>query len=203
MAFRSNILLLFVALALCGACAGSGVVHRVGGPEGWVVPVNYNQWSASKEFHVGDSLLFSYLKSYHNVMEVTEQAFKSCNSSSPIATYDSGSDTIMLTRPGRYYFLCGAPNHCDGGQKVQIVVSLPKPDSPVSSPRPTPSGLSSPPTPSPAPSRFSSPSTQSPAPSSSTPHPQEKPPTSAALTINAPKLALGFGSVLAFCNLMF
>ncbi|KAL6186349.1 hypothetical protein ACLB2K_042469 [Fragaria x ananassa] len=111
-------------------------------------------------------------------MEVTEPSFKSCNSSSPIATYSSGSDYITLERPGRYYFLCGAPRHCEAGQKVEVVISLPTTDDHVSSPSLGPSGLSTPSTPSPAPS--------------STPRPQERLPHSAATTtINAPKLAFG------------
>ncbi|XP_050379408.1 uclacyanin-3-like [Argentina anserina] len=116
--------------------------------------------------------------------------------------YDSGSDTIKLTRPGHYYFLCGALGHCGHGQKVGVMVSLPIPDSSASSPSPAPSGLSSPSSPagpisspSPAPSGMSSPSTPHP--------PEERPPHSAALTINAPKLALTLGFVLVFYKLMF
>ncbi|KAL6185256.1 hypothetical protein ACLB2K_041390 [Fragaria x ananassa] len=248
-------LVLLVAMALCGTCSGAaaGAAYEVGGPDGWIIGTDYHQWS-SKEFHVGDTLLFSY-SPYHNVIEVTKQGFESCDPSSPIAAYDSGSDSITLERPGHYYFLCGIPGHCNAGQKVEVVVSsLSTPvDNPVSSLSPAPSGLaspstpspapssspsstpspapsalstpstaspapsafsspsstpsqspsvlSSPSTPSPAPSGLSTPSTPSPAPSPSTPHPQERPPHSAATTINAPKLALAlavFLSVLAF-----
>ncbi|XP_061996280.1 mavicyanin-like [Rosa rugosa] len=175
MALRGSIMFLLVAMNLCGACSGAGAVYKVGGPDGWIVGVDYNQWSSSKEFRVGDGLFFSYNKQYHNVVQVSEQGFKSCNSSSPIAAYSSGSDTITLERPGHYYFLCGAPGHCEDGQKVDVQVSRPIPDNPS----PAPSGLSSP----------------------STPHPEERPPHSAALT-NAPKLALAvFASVLAWCFL--
>ncbi|XP_050374510.1 blue copper protein-like [Argentina anserina] len=226
---RNILVLLVVAIALCGVCsasnAGAGAVHRVGGSEGWVVPVNYNQWSSSEEFNVGDSLLFSYDEHLHNVVEVTEEGFKSCESTAPIAVYSSGSDTITLKRPGHYYFLCGAPSHCEYGQKVEVIVNLPTPETTVSSPSPAPSGLFSPLTPrsespisspSPAPSGLSFPSTPrpesrvsspSPAPSvlssPSIPRPEERPPHSAALTIDVPKLSLAFASVLVFSKLMF
>ncbi|KAL6188205.1 hypothetical protein ACLB2K_039598 [Fragaria x ananassa] len=168
----------------------SSTVYKVGGPGGWIIGVDYNQWSSPKEFLVGDTLLFSY-NSYHNVMEVTEPSFKSCNSSSPIAAYSSGSDYITLERPGHYYFLCGAPRHCEAGQKVEVVVSLPTTDDHVSSPSLAPSGLSTP-------------STPSPAPSPSTPRPQERLPHSAATTtINAPKLALGQLGVFVFLLTFF
>ncbi|KAL6191868.1 hypothetical protein ACLB2K_038257 [Fragaria x ananassa] len=246
MAFRSSMLVLLVAMALCGTCSGAaaGAAYEMGGPDGWIIGTDYHQWS-SKEFHVGDTLLFSY-SPYHNVIEVTKQGFESCDPSSPIAAYDSGSDSITLERPGHYYFLCGIPGHCNAGQKVEVVVSsLPTPvDNPVSSLSPAPSGLaspstpspapssplstpstpspapsafsspsstpiqsssvlSSPSTPSPAPSGLSTPSTPSPAPSPSTPHPQERPPHSAATTINSPKLALALYTFMISCmNLM-
>nr|XP_011465819.1 PREDICTED: early nodulin-20-like [Fragaria vesca subsp. vesca] len=116
---------------------------------------------------------------YHNVIEVTKQGFESCDPSSPIAAYDSGSDNIMLERLGHYYFLCGIPGHCNAEQKVEVVVNnLPTPaNSPVSSPSLAPFGLASPSTPSPTPSSspsstpsstlsaLSTPSTPSPTPS--------------------------------------
>lgn len=203
MALKSSILVLLVAMTLCVACcgAGAGVDYKVGGSDGWIVPVDYNQWSSAKEFHVGDTLLFSYNNQFHNVMQVTEQDFNACNSSSAMATYSSGSDRITLERPGHYYFLCGAPGHCEAGQKVNIEVNLPHS---FPSPSPAPYGLSLPSTPHPVESSFLGPS---PAPSGlsspSTPHPVERPPSSAAVT-NAPKLALAvFGFVLVFSKFMF
>ena len=205
MALRNSILVLLVAITLCGACssANAGRVYRVGDSDGWIIQ-DYTQWSSSKEFHIGDSLFFSYNGQHHNVIEVTEDGFKSCDSRAPIAAYHSGSDTVPLNRPGHYYFLCGTAGHCAAGQKLEVVVSLPPPDSPVSSPSPAPTVLSSPSTPprahqvsspSPAPSGVSS--------SPSTPHPQEMPPRSAAPTINASKLALAFVSLILFSKFMF
>lgn len=36
-------------------------------------------------------------------------------------------DSITLKRPGHMYFLCGAPSHCQAGQKVDVKVTLPIP----------------------------------------------------------------------------
>ncbi|KAL6195390.1 hypothetical protein ACLB2K_031009 [Fragaria x ananassa] len=158
----------------------SSPVYKVGGPGGWIIGVDYNQWSSPKEFHVGDTLLFSY-NHYHNVFEFIEQGFKSCNSRSPIADYSSGSNYLTLERLGHYYFLCGALGHCESRQKVEVRVSLPTPDGFVSSSSTAPFGFSTPSTLSPAPSGLSFPST---------PDPEERPPHSTTTTINAPKLAL-------------
>ncbi|KAK9905229.1 hypothetical protein M0R45_000423 [Rubus argutus] len=201
MALKSIILVLLAAMVLCGVCCGAGAVYKVGGSDGWIVPVDYNQWSAAKEFHVGDTLLFSYNNQFHNVMQVTEQDYNSCNPSSAMATYSSGSDKITLERPGHYYFLCGAPGHCQAGQKVDIEVNLPHS---VLSPSPAPYGLSAPSTPPPVESSFPSPSlAPSGLSSPSIPHPVERPPSSAAVT-NAPKLASAtLGFVLVLSKFMF
>nr|XP_011462176.1 PREDICTED: mavicyanin-like [Fragaria vesca subsp. vesca] len=90
----------------------SSPVYKVGGSSGWIIGVDYNQWSSPKQFHVGDTLLFSY-NHYHNVFEVIEQGFKSYNSKSPIADYSSSLNYITLERPDHYYFLCGALGHCE------------------------------------------------------------------------------------------
>ncbi|CAL9026061.1 unnamed protein product [Prunus brigantina] len=136
-------LVLFVMMVLCGAC--SGAVYRVGDSDGWTSRglVDYNKWASPKDFHVGDTLIFAYNNQFHNVMEVSDQDFQSCNATSAIATYTSGSDTFTLKRPGHFYFLCGAPGHCQAGQKVDIKVTLPVPESLIPSPSPSPYGSSS------------------------------------------------------------
>ncbi|ONH95639.1 hypothetical protein PRUPE_7G082100 [Prunus persica] len=137
-------LVLFVMMVLCGAC--SGAVYRVGDSDGWISRglVDYNKWASTKDFHVGDTLTFAYNNQFHNVMQVSDQDFQSCNATSAIAAYTSGSDTFTLKRPGHFYFLCGAPGHCQAGQKVDIEVTLPVPESMIPSPSPSPYGSSSP-----------------------------------------------------------
>ncbi|CAB4286897.1 unnamed protein product [Prunus armeniaca] len=134
---------LFVMMVLCGAC--SGAIYRVGDSDGWTSRglVDYNKWASAKDFHVSDTLIFAYNNQFHNVMQVSDQDFQSCNATSAIATYTSGSDTFTLKRPGHFYFLCGAPGHCQAGQKVDIKVTLPVPESLIPSPSPSPYGSSS------------------------------------------------------------
>ncbi|XVF32578.1 hypothetical protein REPUB_Repub17cG0094100 [Reevesia pubescens] len=102
-----------------------GAVHKVGDSTGWTSlgNIDYAKWASTKTFYVGDSLLFDYNKQFHNVMQVTHNDFQSCNGTSAIASYTSGSDSLTLKRPGHFYFLCGSPGHCQVGQKVDVLVT--------------------------------------------------------------------------------
>lgn len=99
--------------------------------------------------------VFVYNTQFHNVKQVSRRDFISCNATSALATYNSGSDTVALKKPGHYYFLCGFPGHCQAGQKLHVLVvatSTASPSlslSPDLSPVPSPSTGSSP-SPSPA-----------------------------------------------------
>ncbi|CAN6586601.1 unnamed protein product [Malus baccata var. baccata] len=125
---NTSTLIFFVMMVLSGVCFGD--VYRVGDSDGWTSRglVNYNKWASTKEFH------------FHNLMQVTKQDFESCNTTATIAVYTSGSDTITLKRPDHYYFLCGAPGHCQAGQKIDVKVTLPIPQSSLASPNPAPQG---------------------------------------------------------------
>ncbi|KAL0551005.1 hypothetical protein IC582_010076 [Cucumis melo] len=141
----------------------AATVHQVGDSSGWttLIPVDYAKWASSQKFHVGDSLLFKYNNTFHNVLQVTQEQFKACNSSSPAASYNSGADSIPLKRPGTFYFLCGFPGHCQLGQKVEVKVTsassshLPAPSP---SPGPSPSPMGGPSASAPTPSAASTPS---------------------------------------------
>ncbi|XP_021280750.1 mavicyanin-like [Herrania umbratica] len=113
----------FFMMAFLGVSLGA--VYKVGDSTGWTTLGNfdYGKWASTKSFHVGDSLLFTYHKEIHNVKQVTHNDFQSCNGTSAIATYTSGSDSITLKRAGHYYFLCGVPGHCQAGQKVAVLVT--------------------------------------------------------------------------------
>lgn len=88
---------------------------------------------------------FKY-NSYHNVLEVTKHAFDECITTNPI-TYDtSGTTTVLLTMPGKRYFICGAPGHCLNGMKMEIEVA----DRPAPTTPSPPPPLPSPPPPQPA-----------------------------------------------------
>ncbi|XP_039013848.1 mavicyanin-like [Hibiscus syriacus] len=126
-----------------------GAVHKVGDSTGWTSlgNIDYLKWASTKTFHVGDSLLFKYNPQFHNVMQVTYNDYQSCNATSSIASYTSGSDSVTLKRPGHLYFLCGVPGHCQAGQKVDV---LAKPSSKGPTASPSPSTLGSSPANSPS-----------------------------------------------------
>ncbi|CAA7033444.1 unnamed protein product [Microthlaspi erraticum] len=165
---------LLILVALIGAAVG-GTVHKVGDSKGWtMMGADYEAWASSRTFKVGDSLVFEYDNEYHDVTEVTPNDFELCEPSSPLARYETGSDTVSLTKPGIRYFICGFPGHCKVGQKLQILV-LPASLGPVAAPVPGPvrsRSSSSSPSPSPladapvnkAPQYQMGPSSPSPAP---------------------------------------
>ncbi|CAM8986105.1 unnamed protein product [Rhodiola kirilowii] len=127
--------LLAIALLQVSVCYGA--VHMVGDKTGWTTIGNYDYkaWAASKNFQVGDVITFVYHSEYHNVMQVTQPEYTSCNVTKPIATYATGNDSITIKTYGNHYFLCGVPGHCQSGQKVDINVRM------ASEIAPSPSGL--------------------------------------------------------------
>ncbi|EOA22162.1 hypothetical protein CARUB_v10002730mg [Capsella rubella] len=128
---------LLILVALFGVALG-GNVHKVGDSKGWtMIGVDYEAWASSRTFQVGDSLVFNYNKDFHDVTEVTHNDFKLCELSKPITRYETGSDTVTLTKPGLQHFICGFPGHCNLGQKLQIHV-LPASLGPVAAPVPGP-----------------------------------------------------------------
>ncbi|KAK9086723.1 hypothetical protein Syun_029117 [Stephania yunnanensis] len=91
-------------------------------------------------------LIFEYHAHSHNVMQVNPSDFKLCNSTAPpLAVYTSGNDVVTFKMVGNYYFICGAPGHCEAGQKVEIKVVPSSPSSSMSGasrPALSPSALS-------------------------------------------------------------
>lgn len=67
--------------------------------------------------------VFSYHMQYHDVMEVSHHDYVHCNTNSAKAFYHSGSDSINLTKPGDFYFICSNDGHCQAGQKLHIKVN--------------------------------------------------------------------------------
>ncbi|MCL7038267.1 hypothetical protein MKW94_016738 [Papaver nudicaule] len=91
------------------------VVFNVGEAAGWSAQsgVNYTRWTIYPTFLVGDSVRFVYNPTTTNVLEVTFSDKESCNSTSPIATYNTGNDTILLPGIGHRYFISGNPVECN------------------------------------------------------------------------------------------
>ncbi|KAL4278081.1 hypothetical protein GQ457_03G045740 [Hibiscus cannabinus] len=103
-----------------------GASYTVGDTTGWTVPPGgdefYDDWTKNKTFFVGDILDFIFATGAHNVEEVTEAAYDTCNGTNPIATHSSGPVSITLNRTGEFYFICSVPGHCTGGQKLSVDV---------------------------------------------------------------------------------
>ncbi|KAG8384960.1 hypothetical protein BUALT_Bualt04G0172500 [Buddleja alternifolia] len=94
--------------------------HAVGGSQGWDESTNFDSWSSSETFKVGDELEFKYTP-LHSVVELpNESAFKSCDIGSPLKSLSGGSNTVKLDKPGTRYFACGTSGHCEQGMKVKI-----------------------------------------------------------------------------------
>ncbi|XP_010473932.1 PREDICTED: mavicyanin-like [Camelina sativa] len=116
--------LLIVALSLIGLVRATSF-YEVGNSNGWTTTMGIDyckSWSTSKTFYAGDSLIFQYNKALHNVMEVSSQDFESCNPNSPLTTYQSQHEPVLLNRTGHFYFICGVPGHCESGQKLDVLV---------------------------------------------------------------------------------
>ncbi|XP_004246136.1 mavicyanin-like [Solanum lycopersicum] len=114
--------------------------HWVGDDQGWKLDFNYTAWAATKQFHVGDKLIFKYKKDVHNVYKADHEAFKSCTPSSDVTPLTSGNDEISLASPGKKWYICGVGKHCEKGMKLAInvwpaesVSPAPSPSSPGSS----------------------------------------------------------------------
>ncbi|KAK6946446.1 Phytocyanin domain [Dillenia turbinata] len=101
-------------------------VYTVGDDEQWNTGVNYLKWSEKYNFTVGDTLddvVFIYIKGQHDVHQVTQDVYQSCNASTGVlASYYSGKDTVNLTQAEKYWFICNIEGHCLGGMKLVVDV---------------------------------------------------------------------------------
>ncbi|KAJ6846533.1 putative blue copper protein [Iris pallida] len=136
---------LFVFLFAASVGCSSAALHTVGDKQGWTImgTPNYTAWSEKKTFHVGDTLLFVYNNTFHNVVEVKKSDYDACTEKSAIATYTTGNDSITIKTAGTHYYLCGFPGHCSIGQKVEIAASAAKGTAPASSAAPSPASSGS------------------------------------------------------------
>ncbi|KAF8394419.1 hypothetical protein HHK36_020627 [Tetracentron sinense] len=123
MALLKSAIIFFLGMAALQVSIAT--VYKVGDSAGWTfLDANaYDKWAASKKFLVGDIINFEYDSGFHNVLQVSQADFKSCNAANPLATYTTGNDSITVEKLGHYYFLCGIPMHCEQGMKVDIRVN--------------------------------------------------------------------------------
>ncbi|KAJ8459363.1 hypothetical protein OPV22_032289 [Ensete ventricosum] len=108
----------------------TGLIHAeaaeytVGEADGWDTGINYLLWSNKYNFTVGDVLVFKYVQVQHNVYQVTQETYQSCDSNSGvIRTYDSGDDRVTLGEATSYWFICTITGHCQDGMKLAVSVA--------------------------------------------------------------------------------
>jgi len=153
MATTMNVRRLLVVLLIAAAATvlprTEAVEHVVGNSTGWVVNIAnaaafYTSWAASKNFSVGDVLVFNFTTGQHDVAEVNKADYEACNKANPLTpVVSNGPANISLTTAGEHYFICTIGQHCTGGQKLAINVSASSGPTP-----PTPAGGTPPPPPS-------------------------------------------------------
>ncbi|GJM86911.1 hypothetical protein PR202_ga02811 [Eleusine coracana subsp. coracana] len=124
-------LLLLVASASPAAASS----YTVGDGSGWTTGVDYTSWAASKNFKVGDNLVFNYAKGLHTVAEVSAAEYMACTATKPLGSDSSGATTVPLKTPGTHYFICSIPGHCSAGMKISVTVG--GKSSPAATPTPT------------------------------------------------------------------
>ncbi|PIA44864.1 hypothetical protein AQUCO_01700440v1 [Aquilegia coerulea] len=127
MAFVNKSVVFFMLLAVLHVSMATATVYKVGDSAGWtVVKENkdyYKNWAASKTFKVGDEIVFEYDAKAHDVIEVTKEDYNTCTvSKSPLHKFKTGNDTIPITVPGHFFYICSVQGHCHAGQKVDIRV---------------------------------------------------------------------------------
>ncbi|KAL6633512.1 hypothetical protein ACP70R_026183 [Stipagrostis hirtigluma subsp. patula] len=137
MASWSSCSALAVLLLVAGASTAAATSYTVGDGSGWTTGVDYTTWAASKNFKVGDSLVFNYAKGLHTVAEVSAAEYMSCTATNPIGSDSSGATTVALKTPGSHYFICSIPGHCGGGMKLAVTVGGSSSPATPSSPTPT------------------------------------------------------------------
>ncbi|MBA0658037.1 hypothetical protein Goklo_010278 [Gossypium klotzschianum] len=121
----------------------------VGGKtDAWKIPSSesdsLNRWAEKSRFRIGDSLVWKYDGGKDSVLQVTKEAYASCNTSNSIAEYKDGNTKVKLDRSGPFYFISGAKGYCEQGQKLHVVVLSQKHRYTGISPAPSPAEIEGP-----------------------------------------------------------
>ncbi|KAL7584152.1 early nodulin-like protein 1 [Lactuca sativa] len=114
---------------------------KVGGSGDWSLASSssYDQWAQQSRFQTGDTLLFSYQPNEDSVLQVSEDDYKNCSTTSPIAKYSDGHTAIKLNQSGPHYFISGVIDHCKKNEKVVIIVLANRSNRSSDTPSPSPS----------------------------------------------------------------
>ncbi|MBA0782159.1 hypothetical protein Gotri_003021 [Gossypium trilobum] len=94
--------------------------YTVGGTGGWAF--NVAGWTKDKRFKAGDTLVFKYSPSIHNVVAVNRAGYSSCTTPKGAKVYQSGKDQIKLVK-GQNYFICNYSGHCQAGMKIAVTAA--------------------------------------------------------------------------------
>ncbi|XP_039165068.1 stellacyanin-like [Eucalyptus grandis] len=107
------------------------VTYTVGDAMGWTIAAGgaaaYEAWANSQIFEVGDILVFNFNDGAHDVAEVTDTSFNSCDGTNTLSIFTAPPARITLATAGQHFFICTVPGHCSLGQKVAINVTAPSP----------------------------------------------------------------------------
>lgn len=96
---------------------------------------------------VKSNAVFIYQPNQDSVLQVTRDAYDSCNTDEPTAKFTDGHTSFNLDRSGPYYFISGNKDNCHKNQKLVIIVMADRSNTKTkatSSPPPSPSVESSP-----------------------------------------------------------
>ncbi|CAL9165992.1 unnamed protein product [Musa hybrid cultivar] len=167
-------LLLVAGVTMALMDSAGAYVFYAGGRDGWVLhpSESYGDWAERNRFQVADTIVFKYKKGEDSVLEVSKQDYDACDVSKPIRKLDGGDSVFNFDRSGPFYFISGAPENCQQGQKLVVVVMAVRNCPPISSPPSPPPTSNTPPASSPSPAPVS----HGPAPP---PFPEPHPPTPA------------------------
>ncbi|XP_062192546.1 mavicyanin-like [Phragmites australis] len=123
MQMEMRALVLAAMAAVLQAAAAAVTTYTVGAPNGlWDLQTNYAEWVATKTFHPGDNITFTYSPELHDVVEVSKAGYDACSSINNVSAFRTGNDVVPLTAVGTRYFLCGLTGHCDSGMKIRVDV---------------------------------------------------------------------------------
>lgn len=66
--------------------------------------------------------MWNYEPEKDSVLCVTREAYLTCNTTDPMASYKNSSTVVTLNHSGAYYFISGNSENCQKGEKVIVVV---------------------------------------------------------------------------------
>ncbi|KAH7514064.1 hypothetical protein FEM48_Zijuj11G0048900 [Ziziphus jujuba var. spinosa] len=127
---------MLITIAIIVVLAPSALAKEfvVGDEKGWTINFDYQAWAEGKDFRVGDRLIFKYTVGAHNVLRVDGNGFQQCAAPAGTEALATGNDVIMLSTPGRKWYICNVGQHCEAGKQKLAITVLPLSEAPASLP---------------------------------------------------------------------